>query len=81
MEMKRQEHTIHSKRHVSPHVLSTVYCGESTNATATLPSRGLALVVDNIAKYFKEHHFHRKKMGKKIKKVIDFEIFLAITVT
>jgi len=42
MEMKRQEHTISINRHVSPHVLSTVYCGESTNAIATLPSRSLA---------------------------------------
>jgi len=38
MGMKRQEHTVNSKRHVSHQVLSTDCCGESTNAEATLPS-------------------------------------------
>jgi len=42
MEIKRQEQTVNSNRHVSPHVLSTVHCGESTNAAVTLPSRSLS---------------------------------------
>ena len=42
MEMKRQDHTINSNRHVSPHILSIVCCGESTYAAVTLPSRSLA---------------------------------------
>ena len=42
MEMKRRDHTVNSNRRVSPHVLSTVYCGEFANAAVTLPSRSLA---------------------------------------
>jgi len=40
--MKRQEHTVHSDRHVSPHVLSADCYGKYTNAAATLPSRSAA---------------------------------------
>jgi len=50
MGMKRRDHTVNSNRRVSPHALSTVSCGESTNAAATLPSRSYLLVVENIAK-------------------------------
>ena len=37
MGMKRQEHTVNNKRHVSPQVLSTDCCGELTNDAVTLP--------------------------------------------
>jgi len=65
MGMKRQELTLRSNRHVSPHVLSADCCGDYANAAATLPSPSVASRGDNMQKYFQEHHFHRKFFGKK----------------
>jgi hypothetical protein len=61
--MKRQEHTVNSKRHVSPSVLYTDCCGESINAAATPP---ICNVISSA--------FHRKFFGNFFKKVIDFDL-------
>ena len=59
--MKRQEHTVNNKSHVSPQALSTDCCGESTNDAATLPSFSVAPRDGEHPKIVREHHFHRKK--------------------
>jgi len=46
--MKRQEHTLRSNRHVSPHVLCAHCCGDYTNASAILPSRSVDSRGENI---------------------------------
>jgi len=80
MGMKRQDHTINSKRHVSPHVLSTDCCGESINAAATLPSCSVASRGKEHLKIIQEHQFHLKILGKKNQKWPILNIFLAMTV-
>jgi len=91
MEMKRQEYTDNSNRRVSPHVLSTVYCRESTNAAATLPSRSLSsrcgehrkITPQTFFAYIFCRHTSFSLLNfpifKKLEnsKVIDFDFFLA----
>ena len=55
MGMKRQEHTVNNKSHVSPQALSTDCCGESTNDAATLPSCSMASRGGEHPKIIQEH--------------------------
>jgi len=70
-EVIRQEHTVNSNRHVSPHVLSTDCRGESTNAAATLPRcSGLSswrTSQNNFKNIIFTKKIHRKILGKKTK--------------
>jgi len=69
--MKRQEHTVNSKRHVSPSVLYTDCCGESINAAATPP---ICNVISSA--------FHRKFFGNFLKKwSILTSTFFGLTLT
>jgi len=69
MGMKRQEHTVNSKRHVSHQVLSTDCCGESTNAEATLPSCSVGSRNGEHRKIVPRTSFSTEKFwAKKIKK-------------
>ena len=68
MGMKRQEQTVNSNRHVSPHELSTDCCGQSTNAAATLPSRSLASRCGEHRKIIPRTSFSPKKIWAKKKK-------------
>ena len=83
--MRTQEHTLNSNRHVSPHVLSTDCCGESTNAAATLPSRSLAFRCGELVtsqNNSKDIMFTGKNLGKKMNKNgSGLSFFLAMTVT
>ena len=75
--MKRQEHTVYSKRYVSPHVLSTDCCADSTNAAVTLPSCNAASRGGEHRKIISRTSFSPKK----IKKWWILTLFLAMTVT
>jgi len=65
--MKRQEHTLNDKRHVSPQVLSTDCCGESTNDAATRPSFTVTSRGGEHPKIVQGYHFYRNFLGKTLK--------------
>jgi len=76
MGIKRQEHTVNSKRHVSPPILSTDCCGKSTNAAATLPSCSVASRGEEHRKIIPKNMIFTEFLWQQNKKVIDFDIFL-----
>jgi len=78
--MKRLEHTVHSDRHVSPHVLSADCCREYTNAAAILPNWSVASCGGEHRKIIPRTSFTEKNLGKEIKKWSILTFFLA-TVT
>ena len=57
MEMKRQEHTVNSHRHVSPHELFTDVVENPATPQQHCQVEVWPLVVENIAKKFQELSF------------------------